>query len=99
LAHPGLPHYTDGAHAARGFTSYRALSERAEREETMRIEADFSDEETTLLLLILGAGIGILSADTMINDTNRMLTLVNRLMANNPNFIPYTFTGESDLGE
>jgi len=53
----------------------------------MRINVELDEEETALLLLMLGAGTGTLH--TPLSKIDNMLSLVNKLMKDNPHFTPY----------
>jgi hypothetical protein len=53
----------------------------------MKIDVELDDEETTLLLLMLGAGAGSLHLPIYRSDD--MLAIVNKLMKDNPNYTPY----------
>ena len=55
----------------------------------MRIDVELDGDETALLLMMLGAGTASL---TSLSEIDNMLVIVNKLMKDNPSFIPYDVT-------
>ena len=56
----------------------------------MRIDVELDGDETALLLMMLGAGTASLILS--LSEIDNMLVIVNKLMKNNPSFIPYDVT-------
>jgi hypothetical protein len=52
----------------------------------MRIDVELTDDETALLLLMLGAGTASLELLTKIDS---MLSIANKLMSGSPDYTPY----------
>lgn len=52
----------------------------------MRIDVELDANETALFCLLLGAGTGSV---TVLESIDEVLALVNKLMALNPDFVPY----------
>jgi hypothetical protein len=58
----------------------------------MKIDVELDERETGVLLLLLGAGTASLANFTLPLDS--VISIINKLMKDNPNFTPYATSGE-----